>query len=489
MENKKSFYADAAAAPYLAAGDGFTDDRAAIQRALDDACAAGGGEVFLPGGTYIASCIVLRTGVTLRLAEDAVLQQDADPARYVKPQGGGYVPYTPACGHNFSPEIKWSHNWYRNYPLVFAEAGTHGFALRGGTLRMTDVTDPERIIKIAPVGFYRCSRFEISDVHITDYHSYAVMPITCDHGVFRNLRIDNWSHGNGDGICMMNCRDMRVTGCTMYTGDDAVYIFSSYRDPRRSEWWDSDDPQPSENIEIDNNDLRTNHCKAFGMILWGIECPDREKVEVRNVYVHDNRFETLGNWNYNPYTMRGGHPPVTDVRFENNEINAIEQNFFETYVSNLTGFRSMPELLNGHFEDGRAFWSLRGDAGVVRIPEDPYGRIAWDGDRSAALTQGLYLEANVPMLLRAETRGAGKLTVRRQDNGAVIAAAAFGHSDWRQELLAFTVPAAGNYIVGLERGDAPAGEAEMRHVFFGGHPAAEGSKEAVFDRGKILYKF
>lgn len=39
--------------PYNAAGDGVTDDRLAIQDAIDDAGAAGGGKVYLPAGTYL----------------------------------------------------------------------------------------------------------------------------------------------------------------------------------------------------------------------------------------------------------------------------------------------------------------------------------------------------------------------------------------------------------------------------------------------------
>ena len=38
-----------------AKGDGITDDTAAIQRAIDAAAAAGGGQVYVPTGTYIVS--------------------------------------------------------------------------------------------------------------------------------------------------------------------------------------------------------------------------------------------------------------------------------------------------------------------------------------------------------------------------------------------------------------------------------------------------
>ena len=482
-------------APYLASGDGKTCDRAAIQQAIDDVYAAGGGTVLLTAGrTFLTAGLTLRSGVTLLFEDGAVLLQSPDAADYVKPGKGEreYVPYTPAYGHNFSPEIKWSHNWYHNYPLIFAPAGSSGFAVRGrGTIRMMEVADPEKIIKICPIGFFRCSDFEIADVHITNYHSYAVMPFSCERGVFRDLKIDNWSHGNGDGICLMNCRDIRVTGCSMYTGDDAVYIFSSYRDPRRSEWWDSDTPQASENIEIDHNDLRTNHCKAFGMILWGIECPDQELVEVRNVYVHDNRFETMGNWNYNPYTVRGGHPPVTGMRFENNTAEGIEINFFETYVSDMIGYRSMPELQNGGFGQGRAFWNLTesvpGQAGVCRGEEESFGWLADAEKGPARLYEGLWLEGGRPMLLRAETMGEGSLTVRDQATDEVIARTDFHTPDWAECLVPFTLPAAGNYRLGLENGKA--GFARVKNVVLGAHPAAGDYTDVVYDRGKMIFRY
>lgn len=481
--------------PYLAAGDGRTDDRAAIQAAIDDAYRAGGGTVRLTQSrAFLTAGLVLRTGVTLYFEDGAALLQDPDPSAYVKPCGEGYAPYTPKPGHNLLPDVKWSHAWYYNYPFLFAPEGAHDFAVKGrGTVRMMDAEDPEKLFKLCPVGFYRCSRFEICDIHITNYHSYAMMPFTCADGLIRNVTIDNWSHGNGDGICMMNCQRMRVTGCTMFTGDDAVYIFSSYRDPRRSEWWNSDTPQPSTDIEIDHNDLRTNHCKAFGMILWGIDCPDQERIEVRNVYVHHNRFETVGNWNYNPYTLRGGHPPVTNVRFEHNEIKGIEQNFFETYVSDMTGFRSMPETQNGGFEHGLAFWNYKesapGRAGVRRGEEDERCGFVKNGRaHEERLFQGVWLPAGKPLLLRAEAWGRGCVTARSSQTDALIAGAEFDCACWQEILLPLNVPESGNYLLGLESlaGD---GEGNIRGVVLGANAAAEGYTGVIFDRGKIIYTY
>lgn len=458
-----------------------------IQSAIDTAARAGGGTVILPGDrTYVTSSLVLRSGVTLFLGDNAVLQQTGDENAYVKPSSTEqdcfeYVPYVPKKGHNFDPDIKWSHNWYHNYPFIYAPRGSHDFALRGnGVIRMMDCDNGEECMKICPIGFYRCRDFVIEGVHITNYHSYAIMPFTCSGGLFKDLIIDKWSYGNGDGICLMNSRDIRVTGCRMHTGDDSVYIFSSYRDPRRSEWWDSDEPQASENIEIDHNDLRSNHCKAFGMILWGIDCPDQEKIEVRNVYVHDNHFVTMGNWNYDPYTVRPGHPPVTDMRFENNRIDAIECNFFETHVSGMRGYPSMSELKNAEFRDGKCFWLTEGDVSFVRNAERAYCHVKADKKRSA-VWQGFYIESGHPVefWVRADATPGTYLFVRNE-SGDIIARKEMHCGEKTANNIGFCVPSDGNYSVGIETDCGVPCEAKIYHTVFGNWGRR-------FPYGKIIY--
>ncbi len=455
--------------PFSAGADGKTDDRKAIQSAIDYACSQGGGTVVLDAGkTFLSSgSIVMRDGVTLFFGDGALLQQSGDASAYVKPVGDRYEHYEIIFGHNYSEKIKWSHVWYKNYPFIFAPEGTRNFAVRGkGTIRMADGDDSDKVIKTCPVGFYRVSDFEIADIEITNYHGYAMMPFTCRNGVFRNLVISGWTFGNGDGICMMNCRDMRVTGCRMFTGDDAVYIFSSYKDPRKSEWWSSDEPQPSENIEIDSNNLRTNHCKAFGMILWGIDCPDPEKTEVRNIYVHDNYFETMGNWLYNPYTTKTDAPPVTNVRFENNVIDGIESNFFETVITDMTGFRSARHIQNGNFADGRVFWSYKNENRVSFVREDEnYALISGDGSGEAEVYQGLYIDGNSPCIFEAELETGNTpclLFVRNTETGETIASVLTDCKERSKSFLHFQVPEGGNYHIGIRR---EAGSDESVKIF------------------------
>jgi polygalacturonase len=75
--------------------------------------------------------------------------------------------------------------------------------------------------------------------------------------------------GGTDGINLNGCRNIRVTGCDLNTGDDGVYIASTYKDPREGLWYNCDNPLPIENIEIDNNhcEVAWDETKAFAFIL------------------------------------------------------------------------------------------------------------------------------------------------------------------------------------------------------------------------------
>ena len=63
---------------YGAKGDGANDDTAAIQKAVDDCAANGGGQVVLPGGkTFLTGAIMLHGGIDFHLARGSVLKGSA----------------------------------------------------------------------------------------------------------------------------------------------------------------------------------------------------------------------------------------------------------------------------------------------------------------------------------------------------------------------------------------------------------------------------
>ena len=138
---------------------------------------------------------------------------------------------------------------------------------------------------------------------------------------------------------------------------------------------------------------------------------------------------------------------------------------------------------------------MRGNgAGVCRTPEegDPYGYIDRLDEGDAALYQGLYFRKDVPVLFRSEIKTSGdpcRLFVRDLDTGALIASKEVRNTEWEEQLLAFRVPADGNYHVGIERGDAVKGFARMRAASLGSQEAAFGFEDVIFDNGKMIFRY
>ena len=83
---------------YGAAGDGRTNDAAAIQRAVDACHQAGGGMVLFPGGrTYCSGSVFLKSNVELHLEMGAVWKASGSLKDYaVLGEGGGHQP--DGCG-------------------------------------------------------------------------------------------------------------------------------------------------------------------------------------------------------------------------------------------------------------------------------------------------------------------------------------------------------------------------------------------------------
>ncbi|RPJ46993.1 MAG: hypothetical protein EHM21_08370 [Chloroflexi bacterium] len=317
-------------APYHAAGDGITNDRAAIQRAIDTAAATGGGTVLLPeGGTFLSGELELKSNVTLQI--DGVLRKSNDPAHYAHPTVFGRM--TPG-----SP-LNWDLCSYVNYPLIFTTSGTTNVTIQGsGALDMNYTGEDETTVQAAAIGFYDTEHFLIRDITIRDACQPQIWPIGCRYGEVANVKIiDPAIRWNNEAICLCNCQHMHIHHNYSICGDDNIDVWSSYQDRRMRVWCSSDQPQPSINIEIDHNTLGQIGCGAnFNIVPWGSLAPDQELVRIDNLNIHDNILlpfvrderENAMNSDYHPkfhyqeWNERStyGHAPLSNIRINDNGI-------------------------------------------------------------------------------------------------------------------------------------------------------------------------
>lgn len=482
-------------APYNAKGDGATNDRASIQRAIDDAGDAGGGTVFLPDTRdYLSGNLVLRTNVTLQI--EGTLLESQNPADYT---------YKVLLGHNrpIPSELcatggtcAWDHAFYHNLPFIYASDSQNVGITGSGIIQMRWSQADEfsfqppmqdnQTIHSLPIGFYRVSDFVIRDVSIIDAHTYNMGLMSTSDGLVDHIRIIADHHEIGsDGIAIQNSQRIRITNSMLNPNDDAVYIWASYKDPRSyvdptggQLWWSSDNPRPTKDIEVDHNVIRDRCCKAVGLIAWGSGAPNLEDVEISNISIHDNILnatEAVGIWHDNPnhgevpFTglEMGDQSPVRNVHIWNNVYQGalLDGSLGKAVITSLRtdfGMLGAQTVQNPQFDAnaGAAWWTPVGDAGATQAFGGSAGYVALSGP-PASLVEGLGMTAGSYRVTAdvAATRGAAvTLSVRDTCSGRTLATQVVRSSNFQQYELTFTVATTCSDVeVGIARHNGASG--------------------------------
>lgn len=502
---------DVTEAPFNAVGDGVTNDRLAIQRALDEVAGLGGGTVVVPAErTFLTGGLVVGSNVTLRL--DGTLLQSQDDAHYAAPQ---------THGHLYPSDISYRYGdlaMLHNPPLVYATDAQDVTVEGAGTIQLTraeGATPLERenaTIHTAAIGFYRVDDFTISGVSMLGASSFSLGLYTTTDGLVENTTVIASSADanpvgghNTDGISIQNSQDLRITGNTVRAGDDGIYVWASYRDERGGDtsWWSSDEPQPSFDIEIDHNDVVVDRrnarlcCSAVAFIAWGGggsptggNAPDQRDVQISDIRVHDNHLEAgypVRCWCGSPTSQS----PIKDVELANNEYvwGSPPGGNLQGQITNFVSddpqwypFMAARTVKNGDFEStAEAWWTATGDAGATRV-DDPaidgsqardllaeadgwVGYIDKVSERPVALTQTILPQApqDLPPVgveavhheISATVATSGvpaRLVARRLCDDVVLAEQLVDAATWTTATLSFDVTTrdCGTIEVGLE---------------------------------------
>lgn len=271
---------------YGAQGDGATTDTRAIQGAIDECGAAGGGVVRLDnGGVYATGTLTLRSGITLHVAKGTTLRGTRNKADY---------PATPArrkcerCGENLS--------------LLWAEGVRNLTLTGGGTI---DGNDGGRGNPWGPGGtggrprlirFFEVESLTIRNLSLIRSASWTVWLSGCDRVLVDSLSVNSLTgQGNQDGLDIDDCKNMVVRNSEFTTGDDAI-CFKSMRQGDRIE-----------NVLIENIVV---HRVTHAAVKMGTESHGG----MRNVLIRNVRVVHTGSGALGLYSVDGA--VIENVAFE-----------------------------------------------------------------------------------------------------------------------------------------------------------------------------
>ena len=307
-----------------AIGDGVAKDTVAVQRAIDAASAAGGGEVLLPGGTYLCGSVFLKTGVDFHLSEGATLKGSPDPADYnavdVCPQNSGRL----GSGDNASG----------GHLLLCIEQ--ERVILRGpgkidgnvaAFLKLSDGSHPPHKLKIPwrpsqMIWFVESRDIAIRDIEIADAPYWSCFIYGCSDVVVERANIHtvrNPHTYNGDGLDIDSSRRVRVRDCRISTADDSITLRADGARLRR----DGD----CADVVVSNCTLSSD-CNA---IRLGVGNGHIRDCSFRNIRIADTRYavNAVGSWSRPEHGV-----DISRISFEDMEIDT--KGFCKFYYKHAT---------------------------------------------------------------------------------------------------------------------------------------------------------
>ena len=205
-----------------AVADGTTLNTLAIQKAIDVCSQKGGGVVAFPAGRYLTGTVQLKDGVTLYLANQAVICGSTNANDYL----------------NLDPFKSGSDgNEQMGYALIIGKdvknVGLDGPGVldgQGAALRKAEGKYNRRPFL---VRWVRCTGVTVHDVTLTGSGAWTMNFFQSQNVSIQHVRIHSVGLGNNDGIDVDSSHSVRITDCDIESGDDAICVKATSAQPCR----------------------------------------------------------------------------------------------------------------------------------------------------------------------------------------------------------------------------------------------------------------
>lgn len=250
---------------YGAIGDGKLLETKAIQAAIDDVAAKGGGCVNVPAGIYLTGTIWLRDNIELHLEPGATLLGSTNMDDYnaldAYPQNYSWLPEK-WVGKHLILAVNCQNVSITGTGTIDGNSGffleppenppklrrSYGWNLGLRTSRDLSIMRPGQTIV-----FCECDKVLVNGIRIMNSSCWSCFIYGCNDVVVENVFIKNPPDSvNSDGIDIDCSRNVMVSNCNIDTGDDAITLRGSSRHLKED--------KPCENVTVTNCVLACSVC-------------------------------------------------------------------------------------------------------------------------------------------------------------------------------------------------------------------------------------
>ena len=224
---------------YGAVSDTTRLSTSALQRAIDECSASGGGSVLVPAGSYKTGSIILRSHVTLNLENGATLYGSTDIKDYT-PVSTSYVSL-----RTNTPTVQ----------LIYADSVSHVAITGQGVIDGRGKAFPklswndEGITRPHLLRFVQSSDISLSGVTLRNSGCWMQHYLACDRVKIDGITVINRNNYNNDALDLDGCHNVTVSNMIADSDDDAITLKST-------------SPRLCEDITI-SNCVVSSHCNAI----------------------------------------------------------------------------------------------------------------------------------------------------------------------------------------------------------------------------------
>jgi polygalacturonase len=285
------------AADYMADSTGTIMATEAIQSAIDDASAAGGGVVYVPEGVFMIGNLTLKSNVNLYLQGGAVLRATGNKNDYV-------TSYR-------KDSLKMDGTW-----LIHTEAGSSNISITGrGTIdgngsymRMTHSYLNNLIVPLAT------SHFTIDGIIGRDAGLWSLIPTRSDHVNIMNYKgLQSLLHFEDDAIDIIESQHVLVKHTIAISEDDTYSTKTWETDTDIAVNWPGI-PEINDTIVIDDA-VAWTHCAAFKLGMGAEQI--QQNIVFKNGYVYNSSRALALHHRY-------GKALIKNIVFENIDIENVK---------------------------------------------------------------------------------------------------------------------------------------------------------------------